>query len=229
MLPAAASAQQAPEIPRFSTMKAGAAPRDWKPFSLSATKKKTEYVIATDDGVAVLHATAHGAASALVFPTDFDPKQFPTLSWRWKVVQGIPDAHNGETAREDAPVRVMISFDGDSSKLTVKDKIASSFAQTQSGQPLPYATIMYIWGNKIPINKVINSPRTARIRMISLNVDEQGLGTWHSFTRNLVDDYKMAFGEDPGKVTGVQVLSDTDNTGGDSDAFYGDIVVGPPR
>ncbi len=155
-------------------MKAGAAPRDWKPFALSAAKKKTEYVIATDDGVAVLRATAHGAASALVFPTEFDPRQFPTLSFRWKVVHGIPDAHNGETAREDSPVRVMVSFDGDASKLTVKDKIASSFAQTQSGQPLPYATIMYIWGNKIAINKVISSPRTARIRMLPLNVDEQG-------------------------------------------------------
>ncbi len=40
----------------------------------------------------------------------------------------------------------------------------------------------------------------------------------------------MAFGgEEPGKVTGIQVLSDTDNTGGDSEAFYGDITVGPPR
>jgi hypothetical protein len=123
----------------------------------------------------------------------------------------------------------MVTFDGDTSKLSLKDKFASSFAQTQSGQPLPYATLMYIWGNKVPINKVTTSGRTSRIRMLALNVDEQGLGKWHNFTRNMVEDYKLAFGEDPGKVIGIELLTDTDNTGGDTEAFYGDISVGPAK
>jgi Protein of unknown function (DUF3047) len=225
-----ATAQQAPDVPRFSTMKpTGAAPQEWKPFALSSTKKNTDYTLVADDGVTVLRASAHGAASAMAYKTEFDPRQFPMLSWRWKVVQGIPDANNAEVSKEDSPVRVMISFDGDASKLSVKDKFASSFAQSQSGHPLPYATLMYIWGNKVPINKVTTSGRTSRIRMLALNVDDQGIGKWHSFTRNLVEDYKLAFGEEPGKVTGIQLLTDTDNTGGDADALYGDISVGPPR
>ena len=224
------SAQQAPEIPRFSTMKpGGTTPTDWKPFILSQSKKNTEYMLVTEDGVMVLRAIAHGAASALAYKTEFDPHQFPMLSWRWKVAQGIPDANNADTSKEDSPVRIIVAFDGDSSKLSLKDKVASSFAQGQSGQPLPYAALMYIWGNKVPLNKVTNSPRTSRIRMLSLNVDEQGIGQWHSFTRNLVDDFKMAFGEDPGKVIGIQVLTDTDNTGGDTQAFYGDISLAPAR
>ncbi len=224
------SAQQAPEIPKFSTMKpAGVAPQEWKPFVLSSSKKNTEYMLVTEDGVVVLRAVAHGSASALAFKTEFDPNKFPTLSWRWKVAQGIPEANNAETSKEDSPLRVVVAFDGDASKLSLKDKVASSFAQGQSGQPLPYAAIMYIWGNKVPLNKVTNSPRTSRIRMLALNVDDQGIGKWHNFTRNLVEDYKMVFGEDPGKVIGIQLLTDTDNTGGDAEAFYGDISVGPPR
>ena len=226
----AVSAQQAPEIPRFSAMKpAGVAPQEWKPFVLSASKKNTEYMLVTEDGAMVLKATAHGAASALSYKVEFDPHQFPTLSWRWKVAQAIPDANNADVTKEDSPVRVIVAFDGDTSKLGLKDKVASSFAQSSSGQPLPYATLMYIWGNKVPLNKVTNSPRTSRIRMLALDVDDQGLGKWHSFTRNLVDDFKLAFGEDPGKVIGIQLLTDTDNTGGDAEAFYGDISVGPPR
>ncbi len=225
-----ASAQQAPEVPRFSTMKpAGVAPQEWKPFALSASKKNTEYMLVAEDGVTVLRAMAHGAASALVFKTEFDPHQFPMLSWRWKVAQGIPEANNAEVSKEDSPLRVMVTFDGDTSKLSLKDKFASSFAQTQSGQPLPYATLMYIWGNKVPINKVTISGRTSRIRMLALNVDDQGLGKWHNFTRNIVEDYKLAFGEDPGKVSGIELLTDTDNTGGDTEAFYGDISVGPAK
>ena len=62
--------------------------------------------------------------------------------------------------------------------------------------------------------------------MLALAADEQGIGKWQSFTRNLVEDFKRVFGEEPGKVTSIEIVTDTDNTGGDAEAFYGDITVG---
>jgi hypothetical protein len=224
-----ASAQQAPEIPLFSKMTSGGAPQGWKPFQLASTKKNTEYMLITEDGVVALRAVAHGSASAMEFKTQFDPHQFPMISFRWKVVQGIPDANNDDMNKEDSPVRVMVGFDGDGSKLGFKDKFASSLAQTASGQPLPYATLMYIWGEKVAPDSITVSKRTSRIRMLALEVDDKGLGQWHSHTRNMVEDFKRAFGEEPGKVISIQLLTDTDNTGGDAMAFYGDISVGPPK
>ena len=126
-------------------------------------------------------------------------------------------------------MRVMIGFDGDSSKLGFKDKFKSSLAQAASGQPLPYATLMYIWGEKVPLDSITVSAHTSRIRMLALNVDDKGIGKWQSFTRNVVDDFKRAFNEDPGKVISIQLLTDTDNTGGDALAYYGDISFGPPK
>ena len=230
LVAAVAAAQSAPEIPKFSTAKAGGAPPgDWKNVPLSSFKKNTEYTLVTDDGVVVLRATAHGSASVLAAKAEFDPRQFPTISWRWKVAQAIPGANNADQNKEDAPVRVMISFAGDSSKLNLGDRIAASTAQSASGHPFPYALLMYIWGGKVPIGSITTSKRTSRIKMIALNADDQGIGQWHSFTRNLVDDYKKAFGEEPGNVLAIEVLTDTDNTGADAEAFYGDITVGPPR
>jgi len=224
-----ASAQQPPEIPLFSKMTAGSPLQGWKPFQLASTKKDTEYMLVNEDGVVSLRAAAHGSASAVEFKVQFDPHQFPMISFRWKVVQGIPDANNDDMNKEDSPVRVMVGFDGDSSKLGLKDKFASSLAQTASGQPLPYATLMYIWGEKVPLDSITVSKRTSRIRMLALDVDDKGLGQWHSFTRNMVEDFKRAFNEEPGKVISIQLLTDTDNTGGDARAYYGDIGVGPPR
>jgi len=225
----AASAQEQPQIPLFSTMAAGGAPQGWKPFALASTKKNTEYSLATEDGVVALKAVAHGSASAMEFKTQFDPRAFPTLSFRWKVTQGIADANNADVNKEDSPVRVMIGFDGDGSNLGFKDKLASTIAQTASGQTLPYATLMYIWGNKVGLDSITVSGRTSRIRMLALNIDDKGVGKWQSYTRNMVEDFKKAFGEDPGKVISIQLLTDTDNTGGDAMAFYGDISIGPPR
>jgi hypothetical protein len=224
-----ASAQQAPDIPRFSAMKQAGAPQEWKQIPLASFKKNTEYTVVNEDGVMVLRAMAHGAASALGFKTEFDPHQFPMLSFRWKLAQGIPDANNADPSKEDSPLRVMIAFDGDTSKLSLKEKIASSNAKFASGQPLPYATLMYIWGNKVPVDSVTTSSHYSHIKMLALSADDKGVGVWQSFTRNLVEDYKRAFGEEPGKVTGIELLTDTDNTGGDAEAFYGDITVGPAK
>jgi hypothetical protein len=225
-----ASAQQAPEIPRFSTMKGvGKPPPEWKDAPLSAFKKHTDYSLVTEDGVVVLRAMAHGSASGLAFKTEFDPHQFPMLSWRWKVAQGIPDANNADPSKEDSPLRVTVAFDGDTSKLSLRDKNASSTAKFASGRPLPYAALMYIWGNQVPIDSVTNSSHYSRLRMLALSTDDKGIGKWQSFTRNLVEDYKRVFGEDPGKVISIELLTDTDNTGAAAEAFYGDISVGPAR
>ena len=229
MVAMGAAAQQAPDIPRFSTMKPGAAPQDWKDAPLSAFKKHTNYTLVTEDGVVVLRAVAHASASALAFKTEFDPHQFPMLSWRWKAAQAIPGANNADPTKEDAPLRVAVAFDGDTSKLSLKDKNASSTAKFASGRPLPYALLMYIWGNQVPIDSVTTSAHYSRIKMLALSADDKGVGKWQSFTRNLVEDYKRVYGEEPGKVISIELLTDTDNTGADVEAFYGDISVGPAK
>jgi len=224
-----ATAQQAPDIPRFSAAKPGSAPPEWKHVPLASYKSSTEYLLVVEDNTVVVRAMAHNSASLLGVPTDFDPHQFPILSWRWKVAQGIPSANTAEQAKEDAPVRLMVAFAGDTSKLTFKDRFTASAAQTISGQALPYAELMYVWGSKVALESVTVSSRSARVRMIAVAVDDQGFGTWHSYRRNLVDDFKRAFGEEPGRVTSIQIMSDTDNTGADAQAYYGDISVAPAK
>jgi len=227
---AGALAQAAPEIPRFSAGKAGAAlPPEWKHLSMASFKNNTEYALVADEGAVVVKATAHSAGSFLAAHTDFDPHQFPMLSWRWKVIQGIPNANTAEQSKEDAPARLMIGFAGDTSKLSFRERAAASAAQTISGQALPYATLMYIWGGKVAVDSITVSSRSSRIRMLAVAADDQGIGSWHTYTRNLVADFKRVFGEEPGKVMSIEVMTDTDNTGGDAQALYGDITVGPAK
>jgi Protein of unknown function (DUF3047) len=229
-LATAAFAAGPPEIPRFSAGKPGGPPpAEWKHLQLASFKNNTDYSLVAEDGVVVLRAAAHNSASFLATPADFDPHDFPMLSWRWKVAQGIPTANTAEQSKEDAPVRVMVAFDGDVSKLPVKDRFAANAAKSISGQALPYATLMYVWGGKVAVDSITPSSRSSRIKMLAVAADEQGIGRWQSYSRNLVDDFKRAFGEEPGKVNSIQIMSDTDNTGADAQAYYGDISVSAPK
>ena len=53
---------------------------------------------------------------------------------------------------------------------------------------------------------------------------EAGLGAWQQVRRNLLEDFRRAYGEEPGPITGIGIMTDTDNTGENTHAYYGDIA-----
>ncbi len=71
---------------------------------------------------------------------------------------------------------------------------------------------------------MIPNRHTSRIRMIVAESGRDRLGSWQEVTRNVVEDYRRAFGEEPGRITAVGIMTDSDNTGGDAHAYYGDIM-----
>ncbi|MGZ8472135.1 MAG: DUF3047 domain-containing protein [Candidatus Deferrimicrobiaceae bacterium] len=45
----------------------------------------------------------------------------------------------------------------------------------------------------------------------------------------MYEDFRALFGEDPPAIGAVPLMTDTDNTGGEAVAYYGDIFLGPSR
>jgi hypothetical protein len=208
----------------FSTSTPGTQmPADWKQVQLSNKKKDTAYDLVASEGTVVLHARADASASALAHLAGFDLRQRPVISWRWKVAKLIDGADNNVATREDSPVRLLLVFDGDKSKLPPRDQAVFRLSKRSSGRELPYATLMYVWANDAKAGNVIENPHTRRVQMIVASSGSAGVGEWQSLSRNLFEDYKTAFGEEPGKLIAYGVMSDTDNTGASAEAWYGDI------
>ena len=218
--PGGAPSQPSP----FSGSRPGASfPAGWAPIKINDQKKPTAYAIVEDGGTPVLHAVADGAASLLGYKTTFDLKAAPVMEWRWKIKELIASADNNVAGKEDAPVSIVLEFDGDKSKLSFADRSTIAAGKVLSGRELPYATLMYIWSNKDPVGKIVQNPRTPRVQMVVASSGAGGLNEWQMQSRNVFDDFKRAFKEDPGRLTGVAVLTDTDNTGEKIEAWYGDI------
>ena len=207
-------------------------PNGWQPWTLSKFKKPTEYKLVKEDGRTVVRARAAASASGLVHPLNLDPARYPLLQWRWKVDELIANADNTRKNTEDSPVRLVISFDGDLDKLAFDDRLFFDQIKAFTGQQLPYATLMYIWENRVPRGTVIPNRHTSRIKMVVAETGREKLGKWQEQSRNLYEDFRRAFGERPGKITSIGIMTDTDNTGDNVHAFYGDIIfkrVAPPR
>jgi hypothetical protein len=222
---ASAIAQEAPGLVKFSSAKPGEAlPKGWEVAKITDQKKPTKYKFVENEGQVVLEAQAAGAASGLAQRMPIDTSQFPRVEWRWKISRLIETADNAQASKEDSPVRVVFEFEGDKKKLSFGDRAAFSLAETVTGREAPYATLMYIWSNKVPVGAVVQNPRTARVQMVVASTGSAGVRQWQALARNLRDDYRKAFGEEAGKLLAYGVLTDTDNTGEQVTAWYGDIL-----
>jgi hypothetical protein len=195
----------------------------WQPVKVTERKKPTVYRLEKDGDRQVVHAISQGSASSLARPAAFDLRERPLLSWSWKISRLIASADNARAHREDAPARVVLVFDGDVSKLPAIDRAAIGLFGRATGQRLPYATLMYIWGNRTAVGTIIPNPHTRRIQMVVASSGAAGVGQWHKLQRDVVADYRAAFKEEPGKLVAYGVMTDTDNTGESAEAWYADI------
>jgi hypothetical protein len=195
----------------------------WQDWTFSRFKKRTHYEVVQDSGRMVMKASADSSASGLRHWLKLDPAAYPVLTWNWKVNELIESADNTRKDTEDSPVRVLVTFDGDIAKLSLADRLVFDDVYLLTGRRMPYATLVYIWENRVARNTVIANVHTSRIKMIVAESGRENLGLWQNVTRNVAEDFRRAFGEEPGTITSVGIMTDTDNTGKKAEAFYSDI------
>ncbi len=174
-------------------------------WSEKSFKGETEYLVVEDAGQQVLQAKSQGAASGLVFETEYDPQDFPVLSWRWKVANTLVKGDSRTKAGDDYAARVYVVFPH------------WFFPKTK--------TLNYIWANRLPQESVQTNAFLNNAIMISVESGSKNVGKWVSVRRNIIDDYRRAFGEDPPKIGAIAIMTDTDNTGESALAWYGDIIA----
>jgi hypothetical protein len=220
------------DIQPFSRNAAGASiPYGWQPLLISRAKKPTSYALVADPltGEVVLRALAEQSASGLRQRLQIEPAERPLIAWRWRVVELITAADNQDRYSEDAPVRLLLFFDGDKRALPPKEQSVLDLAQLLAGHDVPYATLVYVWENRFERETVLANSFTEQLKMIVVGTGRERIGTWKAFERNYVDDYRRAFGSPPGRLIGIGLMTDTDNTGEAVEAFYGDIMLRPVR
>ncbi len=214
------------DLPKFSAEKArDGMPEGWHFYRIAPYKKNTVYRLENYQGRTVLAANSQTSASGLAVKLRPRSAQNLWLQWEWKAIGALPQADNADSQRDDAPLRLLVAFDGNKSKLSLKEKLTFEMANLISGQEMPYATVMYIWSSKNAVNTVLNNAHTSRLKMIVVDSGWDNLGEWRKHERDLAADYKLAYGETPGNVIGIALLTDTDNTKSEVRALYGDIEL----
>jgi len=196
----------------------------WQPFEFPL-KRATRYTPTFLDDRPVVRADADSSVSLYRQMVRVEPGDLGQLSFSWMVPGLISGADLSRQETEDAPVRLLLAFEGDSGKLATRDRLLFDLVEGVVGEPPPYATLMYVWDNHAAVGSVINAARTSRIRKIVVDSGPAQAGQWRFHERDIAADFRKAFGEEPGALTSVALMTDSDNTRSRAHAYYGEVKL----
>ncbi|MDF0666805.1 MAG: DUF3047 domain-containing protein [Nitrospira sp.] len=212
------------EIGKFSAASEGAAlPDGWKPLTFPKIPKQTHYEVIKDGGRLVVKAVSEASASGLTKQVKIDPKEFSVVRWQWKVENLLKTSDVTRKDGDDYPARLYITFEYDPDKVSVGKKLKYKAGRVLFGD-IPIGAINYVWERKAPVDTIIDNAYTDFVKMVVVESGPQKVGTWTDEERNIYEDYKKAFSEEPPMINGVAIMSDTDNTKERATAYYGDIT-----
>jgi len=189
-------------------------------------KRATDYRwVADKDGAGAVHARAQASASMLRRALRRDGGSLSEIEFAW-LTQALPVGGDvADAEQEDASARVVLAFDGDARRLSARNRMLFDLAQGLTGEAPPFATLMYVWDVRAPVDHVVVNPRTDRIRKIVVESGAAHLGAWRRYRRAVAQDFQRAFGEPPGDLLAVGLMTDGDNTGSRLSTWYRDVIV----
>ncbi|MBS3755314.1 MAG: DUF3047 domain-containing protein [Desulfobacterales bacterium] len=201
-------------------------PSDWEPLTFEKIDAHTDYRLVDDKGTAVIRAESDASASGLIRKVRIDPRKYPVIQWRWRATGVYEKGDVTQKSGDDYPARVYIAFEYDPDKVGFFERAKFKAARMLHGEYPPTGALTYIWASNAPEGKIVSSAFTDRVSMIVVETGKEKTDTWVSESRNILADYRKAFGEeDPPMIRAIAIMTDSDNTGESTVSYYGDIVM----
>ena len=167
-------------------------------------KGKTSYTL--EGGYLKAHSVR--AASGLIKKLSVDTRRYPRLSWSWRVEHSLKREDIKSKKGDDFAARVYVVFP------------RTFFWRMRA--------INYVWANKMAKGSEAVSPYTANSVIVAVQSGDEKAGTVVQEERDIREDYRRIFGEEPPLLGGVAIMTDTDDTQDEATAWYGDITLGAP-
>ncbi|WP_412062780.1 DUF3047 domain-containing protein [Rubrivirga sp. IMCC45206] len=209
-------------VASFSNMRPGGAVNGWEPMRLGDARP-SDYRLVRDGRTTVVRADANASASGLVRRFDVDADRFPVLRWRWKVDNVVEGGDLRRKSGDDYAARIYVLFDYDPADLGFADRVKYRALRALGYDNVPVRALSYVWASQPGASGISPNPFTDWVQMIPVEAGPANVGTWRSASRDLVRDYRAAFGEAPPPIAGIAIMTDADNTGNRATAYYGDI------
>ena len=170
-----------------------------------------DFTVVEQDGRRALHMKSAGDSSNINkdIRGTVHLAETPVLEWTWKV-GALPrgaDARRAETDDEAAQIYV----------------VWPRFPQAVRSQ-----IIGYIWDTTAPVGSTFKSQKSGTVTYVVVRSGRADVGKWMTERRNVREDFKRIYGEEPEDPGGVSIGIDSDDVKGTAESFMGQIQFRKP-
>jgi len=179
-------------------------PAGWKGQNWGSPKY--DFAVESDGSARVLHLRSEGDSSNINLEVSIDLRQYPILEWRWKVVLLPAGADLRKSSTDDEAAQLYVVFPR--FPTAIRSRI-----------------IGYVWDTTAPVGLTVKSTKTGTVTYIVVRSGAADLGKWLTERRNVLEDYRRIYGEEPADpVGGISIGIDSDDVKGKAESLFGRIA-----
>lgn len=202
----------------------GMVPNGWslRKWPGKTTGAKAEWEI--DDGIAAVKLHSNANLTFLGKNVDIDIKDYPFISWKWKVVNILDGVDERTSAGDDHPLRIFFVFDPDEKKQPFWFRLKRLiYLDWVHGHPYGGRFTEYLWSSHLQAGDIISDPGKSWQKLMVVEGGSSKLGQWLSYEKNLYLDFKNLYNEEPRRLIFIGILNDTDQTGQAATSYITDL------
>lgn len=166
-----------------------------------------DMTIVVDEGRKALHMKSDDDSSTInkKLRQKIDLQRTPILQWQWKVVELPTSGDSRRADKLDQAAQIYVSW----------PRFPRAFRSRIIG---------YVWDTTAPVGTQIRSPKSHMVTYIVVRSGDAELGKWITEQRNVREDYKRIFGEEPFDPGYISLSIDSNDTHSRAEAFIGAIL-----
>jgi hypothetical protein len=202
-----------------------ARPKEWKLRKRFGLPKGAHAEWVIEEGVHAIRLHSEGALTFLEKPVNISIKEYPIVTWRWKVENILEGVDEKTIEGDDHPIRIFFVFEPDKSKQSLWFRMKRFiYLDRVHGHPFGGRFTEYLWSSHHQPGDVIKDPGKPWQKLMVIEGGTHNLGKWMSYKMNLYEDYKKLYGEEPRRLIFIGILNDTDQTGQEAVSYIADLM-----
>lgn len=172
-------------------------PQGWQ---LKEKSGKADFSVVKDGDLSALWLRSADTSFSIQKEVKVDLKQYPVLSWKWKLTKLPKGGDFRKTGTDDQAAQLFLAF-----------------TKTKS--------IVYIWDTTAPEGLMSEAiaPPLMTIKLVVVRSGSAELGKWVTETRNIYEDYRKFYGEEPPPVKGMRLQINSQHTGTSAESYFADV------
>jgi len=179
-------------------------PLGWTKYETMGGRPAYDLMVVEDEGRRALLLKSRNEHSTIAKEIKVNLRATPMLEWTWKAVQLPTGADIRAKETSDLTAHIYVIWPRFPAMIRAR-------------------LIGYVWDSTAPAQTVEKSRKTGTVHFFVLRSGPVQLNQWLTERRNVYEDYRRVFGEDPEDPRAIALSIDTNDTRSTAEALIGRI------